>query len=76
MNREELDAAWERFSLRNEWDSERLKVLLSQERAFVDRAAQAKAIRWAASYAAPEGHRMPIYDLADRVERGEVEIPE
>lgn len=54
--------------------------LLEAERAFVDRAAQARAIRWAAQQLAPNPTRWltagHFAALADRIDRGDVTVPE
>lgn len=57
-----------------------LERLCEEERAYVDRKAMARAVRWAAEQwgNTREGWTLPknfILKLADRIESGEVEVP-
>lgn len=80
MTREELDAQWtEIFEAMHSLDHRTARKLIAAERAFVDRAAVARAIRWVAKEVRslcvePNGPQWMLV-LADRVERGEIEVP-
>ena len=52
----------------------RARELVAAEREYVDRAAQARILRWAAAKA-PSVGRNWVDDLADRVEAGDIEVP-
>lgn len=85
--REELDVEWQRIDdAVTEVDkpadktgkpfAEWLRETVAAERAFVDRAAQALAIRWLADPTNAHAHEYDLAHLADRIERGKVTIPE
>jgi hypothetical protein len=89
MTRAELDARWARleaavsdvdtteYPTKFHFFSEWLAGLIAEERAIVDRATQARAIRWAVHEAWSEypPNSTDLLMLADRVELGDVEIP-
>lgn len=73
--RKELDVEWMNaaFAIRR-GESPDLSALLSAERTVVDRQVATRAIRFAATWTS--GGRAVLEDLANRLERGEIEIPE
>ena len=80
MTRAMLDAEWERFvewacwrTLSPELLRKALARRIAEERAYVDREMQARAIRWASVEAM--GSWRKLESLANRVERGETEVP-
>lgn len=77
--RKELHAVWaEVFQQFHPADHRKATALLAAERAFVDRAAQARAVRFAADMGhVPMGGGWldALRGLADRIERGELTVP-
>jgi hypothetical protein len=85
--RDELDAEWRRLEkcMRDGHCggfATAVEKLLAAERAYVDREAQARAIRFAADSAFPSkddgemfAHWIALQRWADRVEAGDIEVP-
>ena len=75
--REELDAEWVAFAAGwlagKRHGLQQLEELLAAERAYVDREVAVRTIRFAATWTA--GGKAVLMDLANRVERGETEVP-
>lgn len=76
--KEELHADWDRLMSDHQINPSTLRDLIAAERACIDRAAQARAIRFAADMGhVPMGGGWldALRDLADRIERGELTVP-
>lgn len=77
--KEELHADWDRLMSDHQINPSTLRDLIAAERACIDRAAQARAIRFAAYMGLvprDESWLDGLRDLADRIERGELVVPE